>query len=132
MSPANAPKRVPIVHPEIGGIIKPYIYLFPTLPLFDDATAKTSSVLAKDKINLSKLFIVEPSFCEREIDINAYLELITSCVIASSMIEPCAQIIGTPANCPADVRLHAEIKKASRIFKPLCIEKIPKAKATEK
>ena len=41
-------------------------------------------------------------------------------------------IIGTPANCPADVKFVIEIAMASQKYKPEFTAKIPKAKETDK
>jgi hypothetical protein len=41
-------------------------------------------------------------------------------------------MMGTPANCPAEVRLVIEIKRVSQMLKPCPREKIPKAKDTER
>ena len=55
-----------------------------------------------------------------------------SCETASSNKPPPAAMIGTAANCPAEVTFVMEIKTASNIFSPFSIAKIPKANETEK
>ena len=58
------------------------------------------------------------SFCERDSAIKEYLILIVSCTSIISITAPEAAIISTPAACPADVRLEADITVAAAGVSP--------------
>lgn len=53
-----------------------------------------------------------------------------SCVIISSMYGPADLIISSEANCPAEVKLEADIKTASSGVKPAFLAATPNVNET--
>ena len=132
MFPAAAPNNVPTLQPTYGVMMSPYIYDFEHKESFDDATANTSSVLTNEIIKRSIMLTLLSSFCDKDIDISAYLRFITSCVTASSIRVPPEAIMGTAASCPAEVTFVMDISTVSNTVSPLPEANIPNAKATDR
>ena len=102
------------------------------LDFWEEATAKTSSVLRKAISSRSKRPMAGSSFWLRERDIRAYRRLMTSWVRACSARDAPAAIRERPANCPAEVTLLMEMRAAPHTGTPAAAAEMPKAKETEK
>ena len=116
---ANAPRKVPIVQPNIGVVIKPPKNENFTSCFSNAAKAKTSSVIQKAMIQRFISGVFGSIFCDSDNDIKKYLRLMTNVVSTISIYGAPPSMSCMPANWPAEAMLVIEIKVASIGLKPI-------------